>query len=220
VLSEALLVAGSKISKVGMGPLKDKMSWGLHPKEQLDFLKALSAWKHQAAAGASANAPLEKELLLIGGDLHIAVQTDVFHKKEFLCHQIVTSSIRQHSPPEVGQIILKSLMNTSEKLSDGFKFKHTLFKPRRNFGIIQVESGDGKGQQANIRTKFYYRDKKGRKSDLSKPKRFLEGELVISNISGKDLVSRDSNGFVIGMLFKRIITNKTKKPWTLLTMPV
>jgi hypothetical protein len=74
---------GTQESKFVLGKfdvLRDKLSLGLHPKEQIDYLLTLYAWKqrgfHQPGSIGS-NEGNTREVLLIGGDLHFAVHTDI-----------------------------------------------------------------------------------------------------------------------------------------------
>jgi hypothetical protein len=81
-------------------------------------------------------------------------------------------------------------MNTSEKLKDEYSFRHTFFKPRRNFGVFSLHVPTGR--VPTIQTHFFYRNKKGQ--PYKKNDKFDEGDLIISDIKGDGLVAKDSNG--------------------------
>jgi hypothetical protein len=63
--------------------------------------------------------------------------------------------------------------------ASGYSFRHTLFKPKRNFGIVNIELGPG--NEANMRMTLYYRSKKRNNRRVESP--FNEGELIISGNS-------------------------------------
>eukprot|EP01098_Paradermamoeba_levis_P005542 TRINITY_DN2334_c0_g1_i2.p1 TRINITY_DN2334_c0_g1~~TRINITY_DN2334_c0_g1_i2.p1 ORF type:complete len:689 (-),score=149.41 TRINITY_DN2334_c0_g1_i2:203-2149(-) len=207
-ISVALCCAGTKTSKLAGEIMKDKMGFGLHPQEQIDLIQLLHNWKKSQA---------NRSLLVIGGDLHVGIKSEIFRGEEVVCEQLITSPIRQHPPPGVAKNILQSLMNIPEKLTDGYGFKHVEFKPRRNFGIITVESH--LNLPCGIYTHLFTqaRDKKKKKmkhvlpfkkmiSKKSKAKSHLqsdsasslqslgEGILTLSNIMGHGLAAKDSGG--------------------------
>jgi hypothetical protein len=182
VMSVALCCCGPTMSKITEGVMKDKMGFGLHPKEQLDFIKLLHSWKMEKP---------NRNLVLIGGDLHIGVRTEIKYHHQMILEQFITSPIRQHHPPNISYHHMKNIMTATEELKEGYSFRHTIFKPKRNFGIINIETGPD--NVMTMRTTLYYRSKKRKHHTTEIP--FSEGELVISDLSGKDLAPKDSNGF-------------------------
>jgi len=162
--------------------MKDKMGFGLYPDEQVAFLKLLHQWKMEKQ---------NRQIVVIGGDLHMAVRTEIRYKGDLIFEQLVTSPIRQHSPPGLGYNLMKSVMSTVEELEDDYSYKHTMFKPRRNFGIINIETHEG-GTTVMRGTIYYQRKLKKKEIDTSSV--YCDGQLLISDISGRNLISKDSNG--------------------------
>lgn len=183
VSSIALCLAGPEMSKkAALVFPRDKMGFGLFPEEQLDFIKLLHKWKTSKPSG-------ERSLVVIGGDLHMGVQTEIYHNDDFLFQQFITSPIKQHPPPNIAFLGMKGVMKVREILKDGYHFKHSLIEGARNFGIIYC---DAESIKANIRAYIYFR--KQNNNQLYLDPAFSTGEIEITDIELED-IGNQSNFF-------------------------
>jgi hypothetical protein len=204
VFSVALCCVGPQIAKLTSNALKDKVGFGLHVHEQIDLVKTFHHWKTEKA---------DREIVLLGGDLHMAVETQIKYHNDVVLHQYITSPIRQHAPPSIALTYTKSIMNIQEEIGEGYTFRHVVFKPKRNFGIIQISAS----AMPNMKTFIYYQTKKNKSKEVFHSN-YNDGELIITKISGKGLVSKDDNGFSDPYVKFNICGIHTKTPVLLKTL--
>eukprot|EP00457_Paulinella_chromatophora_P001968 gb/GEZN01001971.1/.p1 GENE.gb/GEZN01001971.1/~~gb/GEZN01001971.1/.p1 ORF type:complete len:781 (+),score=89.66 gb/GEZN01001971.1/:195-2537(+) len=150
-----VLMSTSSSSMMGnIPPQLDKMGFGLHPKEQAEYLKTLDQWAHPE--GEEKN---EKRFLLVGGDMHFAVQTDISElvpatglgkskgTGRIICQQLILSAISNSCPPKAVYWMLRKFMKGhgvlgASKQLQKYAFRHQAFYYQRNFGVIDM-TADG-----------------------------------------------------------------------------
>jgi len=160
------------------------MGFGLYPKEQLDCLTTFHEWLDAKPKG-------QRSMLLIGGDLHMAIRTEICHYGRLLWEQYVTSPMRQHPPPNVAFVGMKGVMLYEEKLPQGYRFQHTMIEPCRNFGIIYAEAFSG--CDSNVRCHLYLHGNKDMFGDAPYyPGELLVKDIVITGINTNDVYAKFS----------------------------
>jgi len=176
VTSSALCVVGPNLSSIAGNILRDKMGFGLYPKEQLHLLKKLHKWKETG----------KRDLVLIGGDLHIGIKTEVRYEGNTIFYQYITTPMREEPPTGLALSVFKTMMETHEDLKHGYTFRHLSFKPERNFGYAMMKSA------GNPETKMILCHR-----PAGKPmKKFLPGELIITNMSASHLQDKHASPFL------------------------
>jgi len=115
----------------------DKMGLGLSPDEQCEYIELMHQWK----------ARTQGEILLVGGDLHFGVQTDVMDKdgKQVLFKSLISSAISNSPPPLPVYYMLRSfLADRHNGLGKGgvnrYTFRHHRFVNERNFGYVVMST--------------------------------------------------------------------------------
>ena len=133
VTSVPLTYLGDRITEIGSGVIDDLMdhwAYGPHRKEQIEFVRALRAWK-QARDG-------ERELLVLGGDVHIGGETQVYHGESPLFRQLITSPMTNKPPNSLLFFGLRALLAGGDTLGESYSFEHENLTRRRNYGIVLV----------------------------------------------------------------------------------
>jgi hypothetical protein len=134
VTSVPLLYLGSKITNQGTGISDDLFDHWSHPinaKEQIEMLRALRQWKGDVAT-------TQKELLVVGGDVHVGGYTQVKHEKNPIFKQMITSPITNQPPKFFEFLGLRALTELEESLTSSYSFEHSDLTNKRNYGIIMV----------------------------------------------------------------------------------
>ncbi len=133
VTSVPLCYLGSKITGGGAGlsdDLYDHWSHPKHAKEQVELLRQLRRWK-DAVKG-------QRELLVVGGDVHVGGHTNIEHEGATIFSQLITSPITNHPPKWYEFYGLKILTEAEEKLTSSYSYEHHGLTNKRNYGIILV----------------------------------------------------------------------------------
>lgn len=133
VTSVPLAYLGGTISGIGsrfMDDLRDHWSYGMHAKEQIETVRALRVWMQQGAAGG------ERNVLVIGGDVHIGGYSNIRHLGTTIFTQLITSPITNAPPPFYQFIGLRQLLEITMPLGTAYSVKHSRLTNRRNFGIV------------------------------------------------------------------------------------
>ena len=133
VTSVPLVYLSSSMTDLGDFLVNDLLDHWSHPKytkEQIEMIRALRDWK-DADDG-------QRELLVVGGDVHVGANTDIKHNNKTIFRQLITSPITNHPPKTFLFIGLKSLIKDEARLSESYSFKHTNLTNLRNYGIIIV----------------------------------------------------------------------------------
>lgn len=132
-----LAFLSSEISGVGshvMDDLMDHWSYGAHRKEQLEMIRLLRYWK-QAGEG-------KRELLVLGGDVHIGGHTEIKHQGKTIFRQLIASPITNRPPSWYQFAGVRTLMETHQQLGERYSFEHSNFTNRRNYGVIVARIPD------------------------------------------------------------------------------
>ncbi len=128
-----LVFLSGKISGVGshlMDDLMDHWSYGSHRKEQVEMIRLLRYWKE-----ARKN---ERELLVLGGDVHIGGHTDIKRRGNTIFKQLITSPITNRPPKSYEFYGVRMLMEAQQRLGERYSFEHHDFTNRRNYGVVLV----------------------------------------------------------------------------------
>ncbi|HLG12932.1 MAG TPA: alkaline phosphatase D family protein [Blastocatellia bacterium] len=134
-LSSSISAAG-RINRDGLDDLRDHWAFGPNRKEQLEMIRALRRWKKRGKG--------ERELLVLGGDVHVGGYTDIKHQEKVVFKQLITSAITNQPPRWYEFLGLLTLLEVQEGLSESYRFEHRDFTNDRNYGVILVrvpESG-------------------------------------------------------------------------------
>jgi hypothetical protein len=131
VTSVPLAYLGETVSTIGQNlvdDLRDHWVYGPHRKEQAEFLRALRRWKQEKNG--------EREVLVVGGDVHIGCHTEIKHEGQLIFRQLVTSPITNKPPSWLAFQGLKGCLEVEQTLGDGYAFEHDRYVRSRNFGIV------------------------------------------------------------------------------------
>jgi hypothetical protein len=133
VTSVPLCYLGSQTTDLGTSysdDLYDHWSHPQHAKEQVEMVRALREWK-EANLG-------QRELLVVGGDVHVGGHTEIEHAGSTIFKQLITSPITNTPPKWYEFLGLKILTETEEKLTSSYSYEHYDLTNKRNYGIIMV----------------------------------------------------------------------------------
>jgi len=133
VTSVPLVYLGRHITGFGTSAaddLYDHWSHPLHNKEQVEMVRALREWKKAA--------PGQRELLIVGGDVHVGGHTHVMHEKRPIFSQLITSPITNTPPKWYAFYGLLLLTKAEEDLTSIYSYEHHDFTNKQNYGIILV----------------------------------------------------------------------------------
>jgi hypothetical protein len=133
VTSVPLVYLGSNVTRFGTSAsddLYDHWSHPLHNKEQVEMVRALREWK--------AAVPGERELLVVGGDIHVGGHTDIKRDGETVFKQLITSPITNVTHKWFAFYGLLLLSEAEQSLTGSYTYKHRDFTNKRNYGIVMV----------------------------------------------------------------------------------
>jgi len=133
VTSVPLVYLGSTVSQYGshlMDDLFDHWAYGVHQREQIEMIRLLRNWK-EAGRG-------ERELLILGGDVHVGGHTEVRHHGQAILNQLITSPIT-NKPPSWPQFHgLRLLLETEQRLAGSYTWEHHHFTRQRNYALVVI----------------------------------------------------------------------------------
>lgn len=124
---------GSKIQD----DLRDHWAYRGHRKEQVEMLRALRRWKETPDK--------KREIFALGGDLHVGGHSVLQHHGDTVFHQLITSPITNRPARRLELLLIRGLLELQEELTESYRFEHSGFTCRRNFGVVLVripEEGD------------------------------------------------------------------------------
>jgi hypothetical protein len=115
--------------------LRDKLGIGLNPAEQGRYLRLLCDWK-----AAQPN----RDVLIVAGDLHFAMETDIQRAGEPVLRQVVTSAISNSPPPWIARCWLQNccMSPCCSAVGEDFAFRHQALHNRRNFALLVLNDAD------------------------------------------------------------------------------
>lgn len=119
---------GSTVGSAIVNDLKDHWAFGPHQKEQIEMLRALRIWKQRTQ---------DRELLVVGGDVHLGGLTEIRHENQAIFRQLIASGITNTAPALLGFAAIP-LLEQEWKLNESYSFVHSNFTHRRNFGVVVV----------------------------------------------------------------------------------
>ncbi|KAJ9464949.1 hypothetical protein DIPPA_18316 [Diplonema papillatum] len=125
-------------------PQKDKVGFGLFPREQAAYLDWLRAWQRRSVAGKMG--AQEPAVTLVGGDLHhhmlsfVSKSSDGDGEAGAGMWQIVASAISNSPPPKFARWLVKCFMCRPcgpARLADSWRVQHLDFHYERNFVLLE-----------------------------------------------------------------------------------
>jgi len=119
-----------KLGNHFMDDLMDHWCYGPHRKEQIELIRLLRYWKERGAG--------EKEVLVVGGDVHIGGQADIKHRGKIILKQLITSTITNTPPSSFEFHGLRLLLEAHQQLGHSYSCEHHDLTNLRNFGVILV----------------------------------------------------------------------------------
>lgn len=128
-----LVFFGFGITNIGsriQDDLRDHWAYRGHRKEQVEMLRALRRWKEQPDK--------DREVFALGGDLHVGGHSVLQHDGETVFHQLITSPITNRPARRLELLLIRGLLELQEELTDSYRFEHSGFTCRRNFGVVLV----------------------------------------------------------------------------------
>jgi phosphodiesterase/alkaline phosphatase D-like protein len=132
VTSVPLVYLGTSLSSDAadlVDDLRDHWGHSLHQKEQIEMIRALRVWKEERP---------DRELLVLGGDVHVGGHTEIRHDGKPIYRQLISSAITNAAPAFLAYAAIRLLLETGETLAHGYSFEHLDFTRRRNYGIVIV----------------------------------------------------------------------------------
>lgn len=132
-----IVVFSNPINKLGEKISDDlKEHWqSENLKEQGQLLDLFSEWK----AGG-------KEIVLVGGDIHVGGHTKLYQNGTPKLSQLITSGIANIDPSFLTKVGYKLFLELYEKLGNGWEFEHFNFKFKQTYGVVRLEK---KGDTVN-----------------------------------------------------------------------
>jgi len=100
-----------------------------HENDEINLLNFLYNWKKSDKT---------REILLIGGDTHFGIMTDIYYNKEPFLKQLTTSPISQMIMPLSYVIAINSALDIRYSLKEDFCFSHYDYVTDNNYGIVQI----------------------------------------------------------------------------------
>ncbi|MCA9669376.1 MAG: alkaline phosphatase family protein [Myxococcales bacterium] len=139
VTSVPLAYLGMRVTNAGVhvfDDLHDHWAFGSHRMEQVEFVRALRNWKQAPHAAAS------RDLIVLGGDVHLGAHTEIKHEGNTVFRQLITSPITNKPPSWFQTLAMRGLLELDERLTASYSFEHSDVIGRRNFGIVVVRVPD------------------------------------------------------------------------------
>lgn len=106
----------------------DHWSHSPNRQEQVELIRLLRQWKDQG----------DRELLVVGGDVHVGCKTDIKHQDKTIFKQLITSPITNKPPHDIAFLFMKAALELDQRISDSYSFEHYDYTNERNFGIVLV----------------------------------------------------------------------------------
>jgi len=146
----ALFILSKLVSKAAFYKVGDVQEYCTYKSipQLVELLDLLRSWKERRAG---------RELLIVGGDIHMGGTTDILYKGKKIFAQFVSSAInsKEVSSFEKG---LMDLMMKMGKINGDYTCCHGKWKKRNNYGIVEVITNE---QGSKIESKLeLLRDKK------------------------------------------------------------
>jgi len=99
-----------------------------HEDELISAMKILKSWKERK----------NRELFIIGGDIHFGFHTEIFFDGKPFVQQLITSGINQSKIEKYQSMIAQGLLDAAHSLSSNICYYHHDIYYGRNYGIVTV----------------------------------------------------------------------------------
>ena len=99
-----------------------------HEDELHTFFDLLRRWQSKNP---------NKELLIVGGDVHLGGHTELYYHKNNFVHQLVTSGINQINIPKYRQLLYNGLLGVSHTLTNDYCWYHFDWTIDKNYGLAK-----------------------------------------------------------------------------------
>lgn len=133
VTSVPLVYLGPDLTSLGaraVDDLEDHWSYAPHQTEQIEMLRALRRWKQRE--------PARRELLVVGGDVHLGGYSEIHHLGQPIFRQLIASPITSRPPSWLEFQGIRSALEVQQRLGERYSFEHRELTRQRNFGLIAV----------------------------------------------------------------------------------
>lgn len=139
VLCPVPLVYFNKDMSETMGTQVDDFlgHWSMFENEHLAILDGLRKWKA---------ADSKREVVLLGGDVHISATTAIYHDTKRVFFQLITSSIGNKEISSTDLLATQASMEAKETLPGGYTFEHSNADTPRNFGTVLLKAASPTAQ--------------------------------------------------------------------------
>lgn len=121
-----------KAAHVVQDDIQEHWAYGAIP-QMGKFLDLLRTWKERRDG---------RDIILVGGDVHVGGHTDVFYHDKPVFKHFTTSAINGQVVKKVEELILR-LFQKYGKLKNGYGFKHHGWTKENNYGIVDVVNVNG-----------------------------------------------------------------------------
>ncbi|MGB3618533.1 MAG: alkaline phosphatase D family protein [Catalinimonas sp.] len=118
--------------------LQDHWSGPEQRRDQTRLIRLLRAWKAQGA----------REVFVVGGDVHTGGHSRIVLDGEEVCRQLVSSPITHPPMSPLFYCLLQGAFLGQRVLPFNKRFRHGLFRRRRNFGVVQWSLPPGRTPRA------------------------------------------------------------------------
>ena len=122
------------IASIKIDDAKEHWSYK-NTKELKELLDILRGWKEHKG---------NREITLIGGDVHIGGYTEVFYKKKPLFKQFTTSTINNDKiQTKLEFVVVKFFQNLKGKIESDYSYKHYDWTRENNYGLMKTGNKNG-----------------------------------------------------------------------------
>lgn len=113
--------------------LADHWSNGLHRHEQVRMLRALTDWQRRGDG--------RREVLVLGGDVHVGGRTKITRQDGEVLWQLITSPVTNRPPRWWEFPFLRSVLELQRSIAGEFRVDHHDFTNHRNYGLATLTAG-------------------------------------------------------------------------------
>ena len=127
-----LFIFSKLVSKVAFLKVDDVQEYWTYQSipQLLELLDLIRGWKQRRS---------DRDLVIVGGDIHLGGTTDVMYAGQKLCTQFVCSAINSHESHWLEKGIMDLVMKWGKVNSD-YTFMHRKWTKRNNYGVVEVYS--------------------------------------------------------------------------------
>ena len=123
-----------------------KEGWAYAYEDQLmKLLETLRKWKERKVG---------RELLFIGGDLHMCGHTEIYYRKKPFARQFVSSGINQRRLEKNEWFLRKNLLSNPQSYEKDYCFTHHDWIGIRSYGNVIIGKNNQNSQNLNLSDAF------------------------------------------------------------------